>query len=677
MPSDEAANSTPVGGKSPTNNPETTPLRSILRARQQARSRKSCFPCRERKVRCNRNHPCLTCCKRGHPDLCQYQDHFQPPTTPTAQAEPLVRGTTLSPVGRAHNGTRIDLGSTLQGLDSQGALNAYGNHVPSPGETPANSSLLGGRSILAMTRQNSLQPQDNPDRQRAFETGILPLLGIGGQRSQTTADVLEAYPCTSLPSDEELLKLFEFYRDRVNPFQFKLFDLGEIEKQICGIIVARTPSALSNPPVSPGGSHFLALLHAILACGAQFSDLPADRRLSLSQKHSKQAFDLLRATNYLSKPRKEGLQTLLLLGNILQNDMNPQAAWILGGTTIRLALSLGIQNPQLRLSNISSEEAQNLRLALVWQDALLSLAFDRPPSSHEMNQTDDLLPMSSGNDAEALNYRQAMNRLCCLMLTYSSLRSEALKMSKFAALLEGIDALEASEASHLRNRLECSSIQQIVEHYSFELHKNFALSTLCRPIVSKKASSTLNKAEITVIMGIFLDSLKRSARAFIQLHSTTSYARRSWAFVHNGLASALLLSFMADTRNTAETKEIQTQLIRCLGEGERNLTGSSEWGGSTQLSNPHKNCLQALQKLSKLSEDDNVRVQDEDHGSTEAANGLDVGLQNSQSLQTQGPFDMDSWLRTFDLDNYSPLEAFDFIMSDRDPFTVDVGNIAL
>jgi hypothetical protein len=55
-----------------------------------------------------------------------------------------------------------------------------------------------------------------------------------------------------------------------------------------------------------------------------------------------QVFDLLKECNALLAPFKEALQALLLLGNLLQNNGNPQAAWVLGGTTLRMAICLGI-----------------------------------------------------------------------------------------------------------------------------------------------------------------------------------------------------------------------------------------------------------------------------------------------------------------------------------------------
>lgn len=57
-----------------------TPPRSdvdeILRRKRKAREYKACYPCRQRKVKCDQTVPCKTCVVREHPELCAYH----PPT---------------------------------------------------------------------------------------------------------------------------------------------------------------------------------------------------------------------------------------------------------------------------------------------------------------------------------------------------------------------------------------------------------------------------------------------------------------------------------------------------------------------------------------------------------------------------------------------------------------------
>src|SRR6478735_9611402 len=79
-------------------------MKKILRERQLARNRKACLPCRERKVRCNHQQPCQTCVKRGHSDLCFY-DQPRASSSPTPQPhQPELQATTESS-HRSNNAT--------------------------------------------------------------------------------------------------------------------------------------------------------------------------------------------------------------------------------------------------------------------------------------------------------------------------------------------------------------------------------------------------------------------------------------------------------------------------------------------------------------------------------------------------------------------------------------------
>src|SRR5689334_14992659 len=50
--------------------------RRILRRRRKT-TRTSCYPCRSRKVRCDKQLPCDSCVQRGYPDLCSYTNKTQ------------------------------------------------------------------------------------------------------------------------------------------------------------------------------------------------------------------------------------------------------------------------------------------------------------------------------------------------------------------------------------------------------------------------------------------------------------------------------------------------------------------------------------------------------------------------------------------------------------------------
>ncbi len=232
----------------------------------------------------------------------------------------------------------------------------------------------------------------------------------------------------------------------------------------------------------------------------------------------------------------------------------------------------------------------------MWQDALLSLAFDRPPASHEMDLVSDLPALErSGSSQADLSYTQAMNWLCHLTLGQLRSQKAAPLLSGARELFKAFDAMGASLSPHLSDRQRCSSIQDIHEHYSFELYRNFALSTLCRPILSRQVRQSLGEEESSRTLDKLQDALKRSVLAFIRLRSISNLATRSWAFVHNGLSSALLLAFMRHVvKDGEDTRGIQASLVQSLTEEDED---------SGQFSDAHKKALKALQTLQKLPDE--------------------------------------------------------------------------
>lgn len=56
----------------------------------------------------------------------------------------------------------------------------------------------------------------------------------------------------------------------------------------------------------------------------------------------RRAFQVLQLGNYMLRPSLTTVQTLLLLGNTLQNIGQSDGAWVLLGTTVRLAQALGL-----------------------------------------------------------------------------------------------------------------------------------------------------------------------------------------------------------------------------------------------------------------------------------------------------------------------------------------------
>jgi hypothetical protein len=237
-----------------------TDLKKILRERQLARNRKACLPCRERKVRCNHQQPCQTCVKRGHADLCFY-DQAPEPRSPRREV-----------IQVNQPATDLDHSNNNDAFSANPTSHDNRTSIPTP-------SLLGGNSIISVARPNSAQPQSDNERRAAFETGIFPLLGMN-EASDGEQSPRPGRSDLKLADDQEMIALFSFYRDRVHPFQFVIDDLSEIEELVCSLVNRDTE-------VGQVDNHSLCLLHAILAAGAQFSDLNTAARVLKSREECK------------------------------------------------------------------------------------------------------------------------------------------------------------------------------------------------------------------------------------------------------------------------------------------------------------------------------------------------------------------------------------------------------
>uniref|UniRef100_A0A8H7NBC4 Xylanolytic transcriptional activator regulatory domain-containing protein n=1 Tax=Bionectria ochroleuca TaxID=29856 RepID=A0A8H7NBC4_BIOOC len=456
------------------------------------------------------------------------------------------------------------------------------------------------------------------------------------------------------------MELFSHFKSRFYPFQPAFYDVDYIESVVSSLI----GGAGQAPKVT---KHFLCLFHAILAAGAQFSDRPVEQRSKLFHKHLRHALKHFGTFEVVLNPTIEMIQGLIVISQILQNDVNPRGAWILSGITIRSAICLGVhkKGPRPESSQLSSGDAAKLRMAIVWQDTLLSMAFGRTPSSHEMYHETDLPPLwQHGSEPAGLTYRQAMNWICHASMKYFVVPASPPDSAVYNDIFRTFAEIQASCAKHIRERSQCRSLLEVQEYYSFILHRNFGISFLCRPILSRQGRQKINPQDASDILSRVLEALKQSATAFISLRSISKYSTRSWAFLHNGLCSALMLGFIEQTKGLEETKDIQTQLIASL-ETSQEIKGGS-------LSNAYQKALCALKAQRKLADEPNLtRTTEPGQVAPGPFSVLSPSIENPQFQNNLldptdlSSFDMDEWVRSVDFGSYSPLEAYDFIMSDQ------------
>lgn len=359
----------------------------------------------------------------------------------------------------------------------------------------------------------------------------------------------------------------------------------------------------------PAGT--IALILAVLASGAQYSDLnPAERR-RVSRDFASKSFRALHAANYLIRPTAPCLQALLLLGSFIRNDGDANASWALLGTTMRLAQSVGLHDAK-NMHGLSARD-QRMRFQL-WKivlqhDGILSLCFDRPTSL-------PTLPLSNiptSTPAEVLDYPQVMwaiTKFCAGSLPH---RNREIDLERICLSISQIDSITAQSLPHLQTKTACSSMQDRLEHYTIQLHTTFLISVICRPVyltLGQHDNQEYTKLNELNKRGRL--ALEDTVRSFLSLDRLTIYAIRTWTTLHEALSSSLLLELLHEPDRQPKLRSMQKEFLEAVIP-----TLDGEPGNDAGLSVPHTRAIAALRKIAQgqSSSDSSVLVEDDSEAS--------------------------------------------------------------
>ena len=135
---------------------------------------------------------------------------------------------------------------------------------------------------------------------------------------------------------------------------------------------------------------FLALLLIMLAMGTQFfriqgDQLTAQEKTKTAEFYASACHQALRLGAYLNRASLQTLQAMCLMVYFLMNDNHASDGWAFAGILIRQAYALGLhRDPNLvdeRLTTYQRQERRRLWIAIVCQDAFMSVILKLPPSA--------------------------------------------------------------------------------------------------------------------------------------------------------------------------------------------------------------------------------------------------------------------------------------------------------
>ncbi|CAD0030534.1 unnamed protein product, partial [Aureobasidium pullulans] len=599
---------TPNMTPAPGDVPAKAEVDDFLRRKRKAREHKACYPCRQRKVRCDLARPCRTCVEREHPELCDYHPPNKKQNNGSSSSATLAlpSASTSSgvPASSANTVTlaRSDFDHLCRKLDNvESALEELRREMRGSNSRPHQQTS--GRSSPSSTTQkaDAAQPWINNQFTRHTTTATYPFVDLWGLAHGSLARAQEL--AKTIPTDSQCLSFFRYYQNLGNIIFPGVADISTFEMDLTRFLQKRNEqmgvagSLPENSPL-PGVTEqaiydknleWVGLLFAVLASGCQCSGLPRKERELTSQVYMCCSFECLRFTNFLSHVTLESIQTLLILGNVISNNMNAGTSWSLMGLTLRLAMSLGLHRSCPPAADIETKAIRSkVWWSIVWQDSLLSITYDRAATTAYIDPSSMPAPDAY---TQIPPYHLAMYRLCSVGLEIVRDRTKTMSSRELFARITNhrneIDDIMAGTADYLRDSRTCKSVEESLEHWALYLHVSYIVSELCRPAISPStASYELSKA----FKQTCIDSLVSTVEAFLGLQNITPYARQSWAAVHRSLSSALLLGIMGEHAHNERARRLLGRFVALMSDMQSSLDPQ-------ELAAPMERAITALKKL--------------------------------------------------------------------------------
>jgi hypothetical protein len=300
----------------------------------------------------------------------------------------------------------------------------------------------------------------------------------------------------------------------------------------------------------------------------------------------------------MSQPSLETIQCFLIIGNVLSYNMNPGVAYILLGMALRMAFTLGLQTDSHQFSAPQQYLRRRVWWALAWQDSHFSMSYDRPSSSALYAPE---IPYRRISKPGFRSYAESMFRI--IQLTQEIIKGRMIKPNAnlpWAAIRnykEEVTRIVAEGAPHLRERNHCANKIQHLERLALKVHSSYITSELCRPALKEQdtyetderrsslptsgshsersqnhsmsptqsASATLESL-ITQLRRECIANLMLTVDAYLEVHSISHHAARSWIGIQRAISAAFLLGITQESHYDQQIRNLLRNLESVISE---------------------------------------------------------------------------------------------------------------
>lgn len=230
-----------------------------------------------------------------------------------------------------------------------------------------------------------------------------------------------------------------------------------------------------------------------------------------------------------------------------------------------MGLALGLHVESSRFSPDERYRRRHVWWSMAWQDSHFSLSYDRP-STTAVSQPE--IAYREGSTPGELSYFETLCRIIALALEVVRGRMlsphSQMTPKTIQAYKERIQKIMIEARPGLRDRKFCLTATEHLERVVLKLHSSYFASELCRPALKSPVDTT--DPVISEMRADCVKNLMKTVEAYVEMHSISSHASRSWITLQRAISSIFLLAVSEESKSEPRFWAVLQQLKNIIAE---------------------------------------------------------------------------------------------------------------
>lgn len=234
-----------------------------------------------------------------------------------------------------------------------------------------------------------------------------------------------------------------------------------------------------------------------------------------------------------------------------------------------MGLALGLHVESSRFLPAERYRRRHVWWSMAWQDSHFSLSYDRP-STTAVSQPD--IAYRESTQLGELSYFETLCRIIALALEVVRSRMLSPHSQMTPKTIQGykerIQKIMIEAKPGLRDRKYCLTATEHLERVVLKLHASYFTSELCRPALKSPADTT--DSIVSEMRADCISNLMKTVEAYVEMHSISSHASRSWITLQRAISCIFLLAVIEESKTDTQFWTLLQQLKLIIAERASN-----------------------------------------------------------------------------------------------------------